>query len=55
MQKLEQLGWLLFVAGSAVFVAVGVVNGDLLTLTGGLLYLVGCMALLKSSQLGGQS
>ncbi|GEM_PF-1480141 len=49
MRSLERIGWVFFVAGSVVFTLVGIVNGDWLTATGGLLYVVGCGALLASA------
>ena len=49
MGSAEKIGWAFFVLGSVVFTAAGVVNGDWWTFVGGLLYVIGCAALLRSA------
>ncbi len=46
MRPLERWGWIFFVAGSAVFTAVGLAEGDFWVTLGGALFVVGCAALL---------
>jgi len=55
MENVEKLGWSFFVLGSLVFTAAGIVNGDWWTFVGGLLYVVGCAALLRSATEGSAS
>ena len=49
MGSSEKVGWSFFVLGSVVFTFAGIANGDWWTIGGGLLYIVGCGALLRSS------
>ena len=55
MGNVEKLGWSFFVLGSLVFTAAGIVNGDWWSFVGGLLYVVGCAALLRSATEGSAS
>ncbi|MEM9203372.1 MAG: hypothetical protein AAGC53_17115 [Actinomycetota bacterium] len=52
MGNAEKIGWLFFVLGSVVFTMAGLVNGDWWTFGGGMLYVVGCAALLQSATQG---
>ena len=52
MGNAEKIGWTFFVLGSVVFTVAGVVNGDWWTVGGGMLYVVGCGALLQSAMQG---
>ena len=52
MGNAEKFGWTFFVLGSVVFTLAGLVNGDWWTVVGGLLYVVGCIALLRSATQG---
>ena len=55
MGNAEKLGWSFFVLGSLVFTAAGIVNGDGWTFVGGLLYVIGCAALLSGAPAGSES
>jgi len=48
----EKIGWAFFVAGSLVFTGVGVAGRDWWTVVGGVLYTVGCGALLHGAVRG---
>lgn len=52
MGNAEKVGWAFFVLGSVVFTLAGIVNGDWWTFGGGMLYVVGCGALLQSAMQG---
>jgi hypothetical protein len=49
MAAMERIGWTFFVLGSVVFTVAGIVNGDWWTFGGGMLYIVGCGALLQGA------
>lgn len=55
MGNAEKLGWSFFVLGWLVFTAAGNVNGDWWTFAGGLLYVIGCAASLRSATEGSAS
>ena len=55
MGNAEKLGWSFFVLGASGFPAAGIVNGDGWTFVGGLLYVTGCAALLRSATEGSAS
>jgi len=44
--RYQLAGWLLFVACALVFIAAGLKNRDILTVIGGLLFLVACIVFL---------
>lgn len=52
MGNAEKIGWAFFVLGSVVFTLAGLVNGDWWTFGGGMLYVVGCAALLRAATEG---
>ena len=45
ISPLARFGWVTFGTGSFVFTLIGVVNGDWWVAFGGLLFVVGCIAL----------
>ena len=55
MGNAEKHGWSFFVLGSLVFTAAGIVMGDGWTFVGGLLYVIGCAALLRGATEGSAS
>jgi hypothetical protein len=46
MTRLHRIGWLLFTASAVVFLAVGLRDGDWLSVIAGVLFTAGCLAFL---------
>jgi hypothetical protein len=46
MTRLHRIGWLLFTASAVVFLAIGLRDGDWLSVIAGVLFTAGCLAFL---------
>ncbi|MDX1691187.1 MAG: hypothetical protein R3290_09225 [Acidimicrobiia bacterium] len=46
MPRLHRFGWILFLASAVVFLAVGLRDGDALTIVAGILFTLGCVMFL---------